>query len=410
VSQAIAQAQGKAVPTLAGPATAPAPEQKAKRSKVLAGVGPAWHKTLDVVEPFARWIFGFALFITAGALLMLAIGVFTGNISQMKDDPSGHKVLSDLMLASTVLRWSCIALGITGLILAFDEQAAGPLVALAGVGLTFGIPWLLKMQIGKEASDAAQYAAKHIAIQLMPAGYTLLAIGLFKSAIDMSIWMIGLPDRVKQRADVGVGREEEPAQQRAARDANMFSPCWKLPFCREVIRKQCPAYLAKKRCWKFGRGCYCDEEMISRIIRGESIDVIKAPTRMSREGKAPCGRCYIYLEHQAHKYRAMSPLALPITIGLMLLIWKPYTAVFGEINKHMDVFWQRLSFEPTNFAPKAIAVDTKVVSQTDASGVGNLSPEQIGHVAMIIFGVLIGFFLLIYVSKMIEWAIYKAKL
>jgi hypothetical protein len=39
-----------------------------------------------------------------------------------------------------------------------------------------------------------------------------------------------------------------------------------------------------------------------------------------------------------------------------------------------------------------------------------LSPEQVQIAAMNMFGFLLGFFLLIYLSKGIEWAIYKAKL
>jgi hypothetical protein len=38
-----------------------------------------------------------------------------------------------------------------------------------------------------------------------------------------------------------------------------------------------------------------------------------------------------------------------------------------------------------------------------------LNPDQVTHVALVIFGVLLGFMLLIYISKFIEWAIYTAK-
>ena len=127
--------------------------------------------------------------------------------------------------------------------------------------------------------------------------------------------------------------------------------------CREVIRKQCPAYLAKKRCWKFGRGCYCDEEMISRIIRGESLDVIKAPTRMSREGKPPCGRCYIYIEHQSHKFRMLSPLALPATLAGIFFGWPYYLQAFKVLDKAMDAVWKSLNFNPANLIHPATLVD-----------------------------------------------------
>src|SRR5690606_15002635 len=100
-------------------------------------------------------------------------------------------------------------------------------------------------------------AASSIIVPLRTAGYVLTVVGLIKGLLDLVLWFTELPTRMKQRADVGVDKKAEPAQQKVAAHANMFSPCWKLPFCREVIRKQCPAFLAKKRCWKFGRGCYC---------------------------------------------------------------------------------------------------------------------------------------------------------
>jgi hypothetical protein len=211
------------------------------------------------------------------------------------------------------------------------------------------------------------------------------------------------------RADVGVGQMAEVAQQRTARNANMFSPCWQLPFCREVIRKQCPAYLAKTRCWKFGRGCYCDEEMISRIIRGESIDMIKAPTRMSRQGKPPCGRCYIFLEHQTLKYKMISPLAIPATLIIMFLGWSTYETMFGVAGKSLQFVWNKLSFAKAT----ATTVTTTVTTGTPGTpDMGNyqLTPEQVQAAAMNMFGFLVGFFLLIYLSKAIEWAIYKARL
>jgi hypothetical protein len=186
----------------------------------------------------------------------------------------------------------------------------------------------------------------------------------------------------------------------------MTSPCWKLPFCRESIRKQCPAFLARTTCWKFGRGCYCDEEMISRIVRGEALDMIKAPTRQSRQGKAPCERCYIYLEHQTYKFRMLSPLALPVTVLTIWLLWPAYSKAFQIANKGFDSIWNSLSFNVNKLTPNALS--TSAESLEAMGKIGNNAAE-FAHYAQNMFGVLLGFMMLIYLSKAIEWAIFKAK-
>jgi hypothetical protein len=285
----------------------------------------------------------------------------------------------------------------------FDVRPLGAITAALGVALQFGSPLLLK-SIGETPAMGA------LAVQLIAAGKVIFILGLVKTVGDMAAWLVELPNRMQLRADVGVGQMAEVAQQRVARNANMFSPCWQLPFCREVIRKQCPAYLAKTRCWKFGRGCYCDEEMISRIIRGESIDMIKAPTRMSRQGKPPCGRCYIFLEHQTLKYKMISPLAIPATLAIMFFGWSTFQSVFGMAGDSLQVVWEKLSF--------AKATVTTTVTTTAAPGTPGapdmsayqLSPEQVQQAAQNMVGFLVGFFLLIYISKGIEWAIYKARM
>jgi hypothetical protein len=280
----------------------------------------------------------------------------------------------------------------------FRSSAVAFSVLAIGIFLHLGTPLLLFNQVGRTAATGI------IVLPLRQAGIVLIGLGLIKYAIDAAFWIRQLPERMQARADIGVAEKAEPAQRRLAKNSNAFSPCWQLPFCREVIRKQCPAYLARKTCWKFGRGCYCDEEMISRIIRGESLDTIKAPTRMSRKGKPPCGRCYIYLEHQSHKFRLYSPLAVPATVIGVYLLWPIYTKVFDGFNQYLNKFWDLVSFNPRNLATGSLKIDPQSVKD-----MSQLNPDQVTHVALVIFGVLLGFMLLIYISKFIEWAVYTAK-
>jgi hypothetical protein len=143
--------------------------------------------------------------------------------------------------------------------------------------------------------------------------------------------------------------------------------------------------------------------MIGRIIRGEALEVIKAPTRLSRQGKPPCGRCHIYLEHQGYKFKVLSPLAFPGTIALMYFIWPIYSRLFMAFTT--SKIWNTLSFDTTKVTPDAIKTDPSNVTSA-----ATLNTEQVAQYATFLIGILLGFFVFVYVSKFIEWAIYKAKL
>jgi hypothetical protein len=146
--------------------------------------------------------------------------------------------------------------------------------------------------------------------------------------------------------------------------------------------------------------------MISRIIRGESIDMIKAPTRMSPPGQAAVWPLLHFLEHQTLKYKMVSPLVIPATVIIMYFGWSTYERLFGVLGSSLTAVWAKLSFAKTTVTT---TVTTTTPGMPDMSNY-QLSPEQVQTAAMNMFGFLLGFFLLIYLSKAVEWAIYKAKL
>jgi len=366
----------------------------------LHGTGPSegWNKFLEFLQPIALWLVRVSVLFAAGSAAFILINLIHGNLAAASPLASSEQLLHPLRLASLTLEISLITLACCLTLLFFSTAAVAFSVLVLGIFLHLGTPLLLFNQVGRTAATGI------IVLPLRQAGIVLIALGLIKYGIDAMFWIRQLPERMQARADIGVAEKAEPAQRRLAKNSNAFSPCWQLPFCREVIRKQCPAYLARKTCWKFGRGCYCDEEMISRIIRGESLDTIKAPTRMSRKGKPPCGRCYIYLEHQSHKFRLYSPLAVPATVIGVYALWPIYTKVFNGFNQYLNKFWDLVSFNPRNLATGPLKIDPQSVKD-----MSQLNPDQVTHVALVIFGVLLGFMMLIYISKFIEWAIYTAK-
>ncbi len=336
-------------------------------------------------------------------LLFMATKLFGGKRTAIA---LGSKVVSDINTASMVLGVMLIVLAVGGIFAIWTQKGAGIAMTVIGLLVYFGIPFLLPSQFGvfKTSPSVASYAALQLSNACHLGGMGIAIVGLLKYLIEVILWILEMPDRMMQKANVGTGQQIEAAQQRVAKDANALSPCWSLPFCREVIRKQCPAFLARKTCWKFKRGCYCDDEMIARIIRGDSLEKIKAPTKMSQLRKPPCGRCYIYMEHQSHKFRMISPLTIPVTVAIMVSIWNPFGKAFAPIYIKLDTLQRSLKFFDAPNPIEASVEDREAVRK-----LGEVDQEQSLLFTQWFIGLIGGFLLLIYISKFMEWAVFEAK-
>ena len=365
------------------------------------GIGSAIRKALNMLEGPATWALRVAVPIGALCLAYILAASFLGGAGNLEGNAKAAELLRNLSYASKGLGVALLVAAVATLLLSYEDNKIGAIMVGLGVLLQFGVILGFKAVLGQSL------AVGTIAAPLRQAGMALFWIGAVKAVIDLFDFLWKLPDRVRNRqADVGKGRPTEAKQRAIASNANMFSECWKLPFCREAIRVLCPAFIAKKTCWKFGRGCYCDEEMIGRIVRGEPMAVISAPTRVS-QSKPPCGRCYIYLEHQTYKFRMLSPLALPLTIMVAYFGYPIYERAFHVFDKGLQSVWNSFSFNPAALTPKAIAADPDAAAAATKTA---LDAAQVAGFAQAIIGVMLGFFLLVYISKGIEWAIFKAKL
>ncbi|HEX8552403.1 MAG TPA: hypothetical protein VF681_12715 [Abditibacteriaceae bacterium] len=347
---------------------------------------------LDKTDPIAMVISQIAAVAGVLALGYILWGIFGGQIGDPKA-PRAAQSAQNIALAAQVFRWAAIALAISSISLMLDVAALGPALVIGGMALHFGATPLF-------ASVGNSRATLFLIENARSLGWTLLLLGIFKSTIDVARWAIERPNRLRAQAVVGRGAKLEKKQQNIAANSTMFSPCWNLPFCREVVRVKCPAFLARTRCWKFGRGCLCDQELVQRAINNAPVEVIKSPTEMSRR-KAPCGQCAIFLEHQSLKYKMISPVAIPMTIIAAVMGWPYYEKLWTLGTKGLTGLWQNLSFSATKVATtKATPSD---MDQYD------IPPEQIAQWGMNMIGVLLAFMLLIYISKFIEWAILKQK-
>lgn len=308
---------------------------------------------------------------------------------------------------------SAVTLSFFSLIRNPDDQDVLILNGLAALVFWLGLPFFMALQVRgspglgpNAATDAISGAFVHVG-RIIAGMLALLAI---RGAVR---WVrfrpLAAPDSVTTR---------KPAPELArvqGRAPHCFSPCWHLPYCQDFLLKICPAFQAKKKCWKLGRGCYCDQSMIDNLVRGakaigrqrgqsyvrrEIAERLGVAQSKGQQRKPPCGRCFIYLEHQRLKHRFLSPLMYPLALGLTLagmpLIRHGY-AFCAAKTAHI---WRQLSLGSDVATPGLGRPPTDLTSQFDTA---------LGDYSIYLVIVIVGFVLLVALLKLSETAIFKWK-
>lgn len=259
--------------------------------------------------------------------------------------------------------FACRVLGVSGTVLAlsaaaryYAEETLGYMMSLLGVMLYFGTPWAFSSWF-----EQPNPAIALVVVELRLLGMILFLPGVVLLVRDITFRVrFGAAHKEKEKRDGAflVGdealREEEPYRPRA------YAKCWQMPYCREFVRKICPAYEARKSCWRVKAGCYCDEQTILRAMKIQSkegrmfakdlryrMGSTERRTKLSRAQKrALCRSCVIYQLHQQQKYKLISPLVFPATAALIWVMYPTIEAVFRKGVHLTDVFMKKVSFLP----------------------------------------------------------------
>ncbi len=339
------------------------------------------------------------------SLAYLLFGLFSGQLVRIENTAAAQaQAYNAARIVFSVFQFSAMVFFLSILLLAWESKDAAMIHVVGAVVCYFALPYFVMPSAGLQSGPIYQLLNKGFMVTGLIVGVMAIVrytVALIEYFIALFRGEAKLPFGAK--GEIGVA-DKAPVRERLSHKPGVFSPCWDLPFCRETIRKICPAYLARKKCWKFGKGCYCDHEMITRIITGE-VGVNTASARAfardtittdlgldtAKRGKPPCGKCYIYLYHQQLKHRLLSPLILPATIGLVVLLKPPFDNAYALCAKYSATFWQTISFTKTQPTP------------AHAPGTFDMALQ-----GLVLF--LFGFFLLILLTKTLEFCIYKLKL
>lgn len=310
------------------------------------------------LETGIHWLQFGSLIVAGLCVAYLISGVVSGQLQTLKT-PADIERARQLVSDATLLLMISSAIG-SLITLAKVTEAANPtpaVVLAVGLVLWFGFPALIHSFL-RGRGYQANPALALLSVRCVLAGQVLLVtlvLPLLRWAIREVRFKPSKKSSDEYVQSSGVARVTPAAR------PHVLSPCWKLPYCRDFLLAVCPAFKAKRRCWKIGRGCFCDTSMIENMIMGvqknqrgymrSEIDARTGISRQRSKKRPPCRRCFIYLEHQELKYRALSPLVYPGAITIIYFLWGPVIQNgWGHMQHFLWGIWERLSFAPTGAA------------------------------------------------------------
>lgn len=192
---------------------------------------------------------------------------------------------------------------------------------------------------------------------------------------------------------------------------NVFAKCWQMPFCHDAVRELCPAFKAKKPCWRYGRGCNCDPDLVETLIASRAAGPqrgardsegaflraefeVDTPKKSRSEKTIPCAKCPIYTEHQRRKFKVINPILIVLTVVLIAFFYTPLAGLYSSLAQGI----------------------AGMISGTGLSTTGNVQTQEwwieyLDTPALQgAFVVILGLFCLSWILKLGEWLVLDRKL
>lgn len=274
--------------------------------------------------------------------------IYGGDLLQSADSGRAYYLVAafgqGLVLASFLL-----ALGL--MIMTLDELAYAIVVGLGGLALMFGVPYMVAGNLANVGGDM-QRVTERMSRSGTEAGMAVLLVVGLRIIYEIYLQIKDAP--VRRQAQMEKEAAEDAGilkKKKTIKPTTTLSPCWELPFCHDRIKEICPAFKARKTCWRFHSGCNCDPRLIERLIRAgapgkgpksdeqkrtegayirSDLDADLVNTE-SVERTIPCTRCPIYNEHQRLKFKFVIPVSILATLVGMGILYQPISAIWDFI-------------------------------------------------------------------------------
>ena len=387
---------------------------------------------LQTVTDYAAKIFQITLVTTLLLLGWLLWGMFSGKLADTPKMPRIEQAQA-LQTVQTITTWLRISLivNLVSVCILFYEVTVVPVVLLSiAAFLAFGLQYVADfMGIDKSnfrATGASATGLKTIyfcAMALAVPGVILVLRNIVMNVLSARHG----DDLVSEYGQTVTPEENAP---RAA--LGVIAKCWQLPFCRAGVRKTCPIYHARTKCWKQQVGCMCEENIIRLSMRDDREDApptvemqknqgfvaigdlitsqekemaktlpTKAgprgiripvnPNLTSQQKKQRCHNCIIYNEHQREKYKFFAPV---ITLLVPLFVYLQYEPIRGTLKNVLNAIGGLVSK-----ATFSGATNDKLAAQIT----GSFTAELILIIALTLVA-------LTYALRVLEYCVFKIKI
>jgi len=327
-------------------------------------------QVLDVIKK----IFQISLIPTLLLFLYLLYGLISGQMADVAGKPteSAH-ALELVRQLSLYLNISLVVTLLSAILLYYDEDAFGVILLLVAAFLAYGLQLAIDLIFSSDATrlvnnTAAQELLREVHLTAMMVGAPGILM-ILRTMFSRFMTARKGEDLANLTYGQNAVKEQVPKALIGA-----LAHCWQLPFCREGVRKGCPIYHARTKCWKERVGCMCEESIILLSMGGKeqskgqdmtagvgsgfvpigdlltkSAEEKKAniPTRAGPRGvriptnphitdqqkRQRCQNCVIYNEHQRQKYQILSP---PFTLIVPVLVFFQFDNLLHLMRNLLD--------------------------------------------------------------------------
>ncbi len=297
------------------------------------------------------------------------------------------QVKRNVNLAKVIFLWSLWSVMVALLARHYRSSVPGYLTLLAGMVCWALLPLGVRSRVPENSYYPLMQLAQSLITSFRISGGALIVLGFLRLVLGRIVLLASggaAGARLLRRQPTGA----EAAAARPYESASLLHRCWELHLCREGLRRQCPRFLESVSCWRKRSGCYCDQDLVTRILTGsggdtrmhveEEMRVVRSPAwqyqearqrrKRQRAKKAQCGQCPLYLEHQKYKYRALSWLSYPAGAALVAIAAANIRAGYewvdfrlGSLLAQFQVLPHPLAGKPFEAAPWLSAENAVVV-------------------------------------------------
>lgn len=308
----------------------------------------------------------------AAAVFVLALGYLVYGLAakngllKIGSLPSAdqERVLSNVAVACALVRISGIVFASCAVIRYYIEESLGYILSVLGVLLYFGTPWLFSVRFG-HADPSVKRAITIILSDLRLLGATILVPGMVLIAWNLLFQARTAITRLRSKQSL-TAHKEKVAEADEPYHPRLYAKCWQMPYCHRFVREHCPAYAARKSCWRLKSGCICDKDIIDKAIGVNTVEGImltgqlqyQTGCRLGRTVKLSaadkrkrCRSCVIYEFHQKQKYRLISPIVFPTVLLPIWLLHSKLASLFGILVSITDRFMRTVTFLPQPQSP-----------------------------------------------------------